>query len=141
MNKETTIKTIDNRELALPPSSLQWIGAMREYTVYVLKCQQNKYYVGVTFQPAKRLKAHNKGKGSLWTSLYKPIEVIYEQEIGAMHYFDAEVYEDYYTYLAIAKYGEDNVRGGHFTQVKPNDAEKRGQVRRVRIGYNAVKSL
>ncbi len=126
-----------NKNLKLTDAN-QWIGYKRNYTVYVLKLQQDKYYVGVTFQPERRLKAQNKGKASRWTGIYKPVEVLYQQEIGEMDYYDAEYFENYYTYLAIQKYGWENVRGGCFVQVDMPESVRVGQTRQLKKCYNIV---
>jgi predicted GIY-YIG superfamily endonuclease len=42
--------------------------------LYILKCKNNKYYVGTTKQDVKkRLTQHMKGWGAAWTKKYKPI--------------------------------------------------------------------
>ena len=119
----------------------KWIGLKRNYTVYVLKLQEEKYYVGVTYNPEKRIKTHGKKKGSKWTHIYKPVETVYQQEIGEMDYYDAEYFENYYTYLAIQKYGWENVRGGAFVQVEMNGAVKNGQMRRLKECYDTIKNI
>ena len=42
--------------------------------IYVLKCQNNKYYVGKTENPDYRLESHFSEGGSAWTKKYKPIQ-------------------------------------------------------------------
>ena len=44
--------------------------------VYVLKLENDRYYVGESISPDTRIQNHFKGKGSAWTRLYKPIEVL-----------------------------------------------------------------
>jgi hypothetical protein len=79
--------------------------------IYVLLLESNKYYVGKTNNCNLRLDQHDKGKGSVWTSLYKPIK---------MHiiYFNCDDFdEDKYTIKYMAEFGIDNVRGGSFCQL------------------------
>jgi predicted GIY-YIG superfamily endonuclease len=84
-------------------------------TIYVLKCVNNKYYVGKTFNDhIKRFNIHKKGKGAIWTKKYLPIEII--NFYKNCDRFD----EDKYTKTYMDKYGIDNVRGGSYTQVKLN---------------------
>jgi hypothetical protein len=79
--------------------------------IYVLKCTKDKYYVGKTNDIKSRLELHSIGKGSVWTSRYKPIEVIKIIE-------DCDDYdEDKYTLIYMNKYGIDNVRGGSFSSL------------------------
>jgi predicted GIY-YIG superfamily endonuclease len=81
-------------------------------TVYVLLCEQNRYYIGKTYRPLQlRVKEHFNGTGSEWTKRYKPIKIV-EQIMNADE-FD----EDKYTKKYMKQYGIENVRGGSYTQV------------------------
>jgi len=44
--------------------------------IYVLKQQNNKYYVGKTDNPKFRLDTHFKTGGCAWTKKYKPTQII-----------------------------------------------------------------
>jgi predicted GIY-YIG superfamily endonuclease len=74
--------------------------------IYVLRCKQNKYYVGKTNNPSMRMEDHIKGQGSEWTKMYEPIEL--HTLILDCDNFD----EDKYVKKYMARYGIDNVRGG-----------------------------
>tara|TARA_B100000674_G_scaffold432779_1_gene390772 strand:- start:549 stop:1004 length:456 start_codon:yes stop_codon:yes gene_type:complete len=81
------------------------------FNIYILKCDNNKYYVGKTKNNInKRLRQHFNGTGSLWTKKYKPIELI--EEINYCDEFD----EDKYVKKYMSIYGIDNVRGGSYSQ-------------------------
>ena len=43
--------------------------------IYILKCQQGKYYIGKTHNPEFRINNHQYGNGSAWTKKYKPIQL------------------------------------------------------------------
>jgi predicted GIY-YIG superfamily endonuclease len=44
-------------------------------SIYILKLEENKWYVGKTYRKVKeRFQEHLDGKGSSWTKKYKPIE-------------------------------------------------------------------
>lgn len=43
--------------------------------IYVLKLEQNKYYIGKSNNIDIRLNDHMNGNGSQWTKKYKPIEI------------------------------------------------------------------
>ena len=45
-------------------------------SVYVLKLEQNKYYVGVSKNVYKRIQEHFNSNGSQWTKLYNPIDIV-----------------------------------------------------------------
>lgn len=44
--------------------------------IYVLKLEQDKYYIGKTDNPNIRLENHFSSNGSEWTKLYKPLKII-----------------------------------------------------------------
>lgn len=81
-------------------------------TLYVLKCENNKYYIGKTNSPTTdRIESHFAKQGSAWTKLHKP-----EYVVEVLH--DADAFdEDKYTKIYMAKYGIENVRGGSYSQV------------------------
>jgi hypothetical protein len=79
--------------------------------IYILKLEQNKYYIGKTNNPQFRLENHCNGNGSAWTQKYKPLKVI--KLIPNCNDYD----EDKYTRQYMDKYGTANVRGGAFTKV------------------------
>jgi hypothetical protein len=79
------------------------------YYVYILKLRHNKYYVGRTKDIRARLTDHNTGRGSEWTKIHKPIDIV--DIITKCDAYD----EDKYTLKYIEMYGIDNVRGGSFS--------------------------
>lgn len=79
--------------------------------LYVIKCEQNKYYIGKSSNLNNRILEHFQGNGSEWTKKYIPLEII--QIIKDVDHFD----EDKYTKIYMAKYGIDNVRGGTYSQI------------------------
>lgn len=87
--------------------------------IYVLRLEQNKYYIGKTTNPNFRIESHFNSDGSAWTKLYRPIEVL--EIIPKCDEYD----ENKYTQIYMSKYGIDNVRGGSFVQVKLSNSEKR----------------
>jgi predicted GIY-YIG superfamily endonuclease len=88
--------------------------------LYVLRLEENKYYIGITTDIKRRLEEHLKhpSKGSKWTRKYKPIKIIQIKRLGTMYQSEACTYEDYATYMYVKKYGIENVRGGSFCTVK-----------------------
>lgn len=78
--------------------------------IYVLKLQNNKYYIGKSFNPNKRFLEHLNGQGSTWTQKYEPIEI--EKIIQNASDFD----EDKYVKEYMNKYGINNVRGGSYVK-------------------------
>jgi putative endonuclease len=44
---------------------------------YILKCADGTYYTGWTTDPERRLKQHNKGIGAKYTSMRRPVKLVY----------------------------------------------------------------
>lgn len=80
-------------------------------SIYVLKCETDKYYVGKTYNIDRRYNEHAVQNGSEWTKCHKPLEII--EQIDNCDDFD----EDKYVLKYMSKYGIDNVRGGSFSTV------------------------
>jgi len=79
--------------------------------IYLIECENGKYYVGKTTDCEHRFRQHCNNKGSIWTRRHKPIKIVdvFETNDG----FD----EDKYTKKFMNKYGIDNVRGGSYTNI------------------------
>ena len=86
--------------------------------IYILKLENNKYYVGKSADPHKRFQEHIKGNGSTWTQKYKPIKII--KTIESTSAFD----EDKYVKEYMSKYGIDNVRGGSYVSTTLDENKK-----------------
>ena len=78
-------------------------------TVYVLKCVQEKWYVGYTTETEQRIRSHFTSKGSKWCQLYPPIQV--SEVIPG-----TTITENEMTIKYMATYGYNNVRGGNYTK-------------------------
>jgi len=79
--------------------------------IYILRCEQDKIYVGKTKNVNLRFEQHMNGFGSTFTSKYKPISII-ETHVE-MNEFD----EDNYVKLYMKQYGIDNIRGGSYSNL------------------------
>lgn len=85
--------------------------------IYIIKCEQGKYYVGKSTNLTTRIEEHQNGNGAEWTKKYPMIKVkkiICDQGGYA---------EDKYTLKMMKKYGIQNVRGGSFCQINLNSDE------------------
>jgi predicted GIY-YIG superfamily endonuclease len=80
--------------------------------LYVLQLQGGKYYVGKTTDINRRYEEHKTGRGSSWTSKYKPVKILEVRPLKDTHD------ENNTTKDLMKKYGVDNVRGGSYTQVE-----------------------
>ena len=77
--------------------------------LYVLKLENDKYYVGKTNNLDRRISEHQNGKGSFWTKTHKFVSVIEVQyEMNSFH-------EDMLVKLYMKKFGISNVRGGTYS--------------------------
>lgn len=81
-------------------------------TLYVLECEDNKWYVGKSTDVQKRFKQHTEGKGSEWTREYAPIRIAETRPITSPH-DETNVTKD-----LMKKYGIDNVRGGAYASLE-----------------------
>lgn len=89
-----------------------------EFIIYVLECENNKYYVGKTSQLIEqRFEQHLNSQTNLcaFTSKYKPNKVI--ETIKSSDPLD----EDKVTKRYMLKYGIENVRGGAYTKLELED--------------------
>lgn len=86
---------------------------MQSRTVYVLQLQNNKFYIGSTFQNVNsRFQQHISGQGSLFTKLNKPLKIL-ETIPNA-----DELEEDRTTKKFLFKYGINSTRGGSYVLPK-----------------------
>jgi predicted GIY-YIG superfamily endonuclease len=79
--------------------------------VYVLKCEDDCYYVGITRNLNMRMAQHWTGEGAKWTRLHKPIsvvEVIYPATMES---------ENATTQRYMELYGKEFVRGGAWCKI------------------------
>lgn len=84
-------------------------------TVYVLECENNKYYVGSTTNRKQRFKEHKSERGgSKWTRLNKPIRVLREYKRIPEAYTLGK--EAQVTAEIMLEYGINNVRGAMFAE-------------------------
>ena len=92
-----------------------------EYTIYILNCRCNKYYVGRTKNLISRVEKHLKGEACEFTKIYpilvdNPIYRIIENASA----FD----EDKYVKIMMTMYGINYVRGGSYLSLTLSFEEK-----------------
>jgi putative endonuclease len=51
-----------------------------KYFCYFLECSDSSFYCGWTINLEKRLKCHNRGKGSRYTRSRLPVKMVYYEE-------------------------------------------------------------
>ena len=90
-----------------------------DWTIYILKCKQRKWYVGKTQNPRGRVLEHFRSNGgSAWTRKYPPTKV------HERHRNCTARDEDKYTKEMMDKYGIDNVRGGSYCQIELDEHQR-----------------
>ncbi len=87
---------------------------LKNYWLYVLKLENNKYYIGITSKtPEYRFRQHVNGfAGAAWTKIHKPLSIHFTKNLGIVEKSRAEAYENKVVRKYLNKYGIDNVRGG-----------------------------
>ena len=50
------------------------------YFCYILQCADGTYYTGWTTNPSRREAQHNAGRGARYTSMRKPVKLVYVEE-------------------------------------------------------------
>ena len=79
--------------------------------IYVLRCEDDCYYVGITHDLNKRYAQHLAGTGAKWTRLHKPLGIIEVITEGCTTQMEIEVTKKY-----CEMFGRENVRGGSYVR-------------------------
>ncbi len=56
----------------------------REWFFYMLRCKDDSIYSGIALDVAERLKKHNNGTGARYTSIHRPVVLIYWQKFNSI---------------------------------------------------------
>ena len=49
--------------------------------VYIVRCADDTLYTGWSMDVARRVKAHNAGRGARYTRLHRPVVLVYTEEV------------------------------------------------------------
>lgn len=82
--------------------------------LYVLKCEEDSFYIGVTTNVNRRFRQHESGKGANFTRRRKPLSIHKVARLGVMTLREAEKYEDACVIQYIRSLGADRCKGGRF---------------------------
>ena len=77
--------------------------------VYVLKLEDECWYVGYSTQIIHRLRQHFSGLGAKWTQMHKPIKLFCLYPVVDVE--EAKKLEKIVTSEYVSKYGQDAIRG------------------------------
>ena len=50
------------------------------WNIYIIKCNDNKLYTGITTNLDRRIKEHNSGHGGRFTKFRNPVKLVFHQE-------------------------------------------------------------
>lgn len=84
-----------------------------KFKVYVIECENDNFYVGVTKNMEERYKSHMEGNGSIWTTIHKPIKYYIHKEFDTRR--EANVEENALVLSLMYKHSIPRVRGGRFS--------------------------
>lgn len=94
----------------------------RQYSIYVLQCQNDKYYVGCTNNLHRRIKEHLSSRGgSSWTRTYKPLKLVKVYNRIPQDYYLGK--EAQVTAELMLTHGINNVRGAMFSETRDYSVE------------------
>lgn len=58
-----------------------FFDGIKKWKVYILKCSDSSFYIGITNDLEKRIRTHNLGKGAKYTKTRRPVELISYWEV------------------------------------------------------------
>ena len=116
---------LTNSDSLLPmDSSPEWKSELCQRHLYVLELAGGKYYVGQTKDPDRRIRKHFKGSGAEWTRTHPPLREINRINLGVIDYRTGELAENAKVVELMRQHGFQNVRGGFFTHISPENTAK-----------------
>jgi len=57
---------------------------MEDWYLYILLCENNKFYTGISKDIEARFVLHQKNKGAKFTQKNKPIKILYAEAFGSL---------------------------------------------------------
>lgn len=82
--------------------------------IYVLRLEGDNYYVGSSADIDRRISSHMAGRGSVWTQLHPPAEIVETMEVNAPE--TRKKFERYKTLHLMKEKGWEKVRGAGWTR-------------------------
>ena len=90
--------------------------ARNGWYLYILLCQQQTWYVGISRHLDIRLRKHFRGEGAKWTKRFPPVALHRIIGVTDTKYKEMRTMEDMFTLGLMQKKGLHNVRGGTFVK-------------------------
>lgn len=89
---------------------------IKHYWLYILKLEQNKYYVGLSTNPSRRIQEHKNGFYSAqFVKKFNYVDNLPFIDLGNVTFDEAKHLENLKTLEFMKLYGYQNVRGGKFS--------------------------
>ncbi|MBS7459219.1 GIY-YIG nuclease family protein [Pseudomonas syringae] len=120
--------------LASAVPALRQVKRGTEYFLFILKLEGDRYYVGYSSKPDLRIRRYFAGKGSDWTALHKPVEVLAKRSLGTLCESEAAAKTADATISMMRLFGWRNVRGAAWKSVDAETTLKQLSA----FGYNGV---
>ena len=51
------------------------------WQVYIVRCNNNSLYTGITKNVSERIEKHNSGKGAAYTRIHRPVKLVYTETL------------------------------------------------------------
>lgn len=91
------------------------IMGKKMWFLYILLCRQDKYYVGIAYNPEKRIQQHCYQKhGAQFTKIYHPIKILKKINLNTTLLFKAETIEQTMAHELVKNIGVGNGGGGGY---------------------------
>lgn len=86
----------------------------QDWFFYIVRCNDNSLYSGITNDLAQRIEKHNSGKGAKFTSMRKPVKLVFSEK---------------YDNMSLARRREEQVKG--WSKIEKEDMIKGSPLRCV----------
>lgn len=83
--------------------------------LYILRLEDDKWYVGTTTNVIRRYSQHCTGNGAAFTRIYPPVDLVTSYKIPTVE--NTGLVEDMEVKRLMGVYGIDNVRGGSYSSI------------------------
>jgi predicted GIY-YIG superfamily endonuclease len=103
---------------------MDWMLEKCTRYLYVLELANDKFYVGQSKDPDKRIRKHFNGSGSAWTRLHPPVKELTRSRLEYVDYRMGELAENELVLQLMHQHGYQNVRGGFFSNTNVEHVEK-----------------
>ena len=87
-------------------------------SIYILRLEHGKFYVGASTDAVKASQEHVEGLGPFWTQIHRPLQLLDVAKGKKQEELDQ------YVKMTMRKHGIENVRGGSWEQARLSGADR-----------------